>query len=88
MAKRKQNPCSALADIIWPSRSAFETVSSPVYPQIDLHPLLVLLMQRLTDDAADDAGIEADFCASFHLDPKAVMAAIRAYRQALGATVH
>jgi hypothetical protein len=44
---------------------------------LDLHPLLVLLMQRLTDDAADDDGIIWDFAESFGLNRRAVLAAVR-----------
>jgi len=83
--KQKQTkPCSALADVIQP-RSPYETASL-VYPQIDLCPLLVLLMTRLTD-SADDDGIVDDFCESFRLSRKAVVAAIKAYRHA-STTVH
>jgi hypothetical protein len=54
----------------------------PVY----LHAPLLLLMIRLTD-TADDDGVVDDFCACFHLEKKAVLAAVRAYRHASG-TVH
>jgi hypothetical protein len=43
-------------------------------------------MIRLTD-SADDDGVVADVCACFHLEKKAVLAAVRAYRHASG-TVH
>ena len=52
----------------------------------DLHAPLLLLMIRLTD-SADDDGVVADVCACFHLEKKAVLAAVRAYRHASG-TVH
>ena len=56
--------------------------------EVDLHPLLVLLMQRLTDDAADDDGIIWDFAESFGLNRRAVTAAaVAAYRHA-SRTVH
>ena len=48
---------------------------------LDLHPLLVLLMTRLNDDA-DDGGVVADFCACFYLSKEAVLAGIAAYRHA------
>ena len=48
---------------------------------IDLHAPLLLLMVRLTD-SPDDSGILDDFCACFHLNKKAVLAAVRAYRHA------
>ena len=53
---------------------------------VDLHAPLLLLMIRLTD-SADDDGVVDDFCACFHLEKKAVLAAVRAYRHASG-TVH
>ena len=81
---KKTKPCSALADVIRP-RSPYETASL-VYLQIDLCPLLVLLMTLLTD-SADDDGIVDDFCESFRLSRKAVVAANKAYRHA-STTVH
>jgi hypothetical protein len=54
--------------------------------ETDLASMLVLLMTRLTD-SADDDGIVDDFCESFHLSKKAVVAAVKAYRHA-SATVH
>ena len=60
---------------------------------IDLHPLLILLillilpMQRVTDDAADDDGIIWDFGECFGLNRRAVAAAVKAYRYA-SRTVH
>lgn len=41
-----------------------------------------LLMQRLTDDAADDGNIIWDFAESFGLNRHAVAAAVKAYRHA------
>lgn len=93
MPNRKQKqPCAALAEVIRPklpfAMGAGDSI--PPYPfiELDLSPLLVLLMQRLTDDAADDDGIIWDFCESFRLDRRAVAAAVRACRLALSATVH
>lgn len=88
MTKRKSKPCSAMAEVIRP-QSPFG-VGGPYAPlpvALDLHPLLVLLMQRLTDDAADDDGIIWDFCESFGLNRRAVAAAVKAYRHA-SRTVH
>jgi hypothetical protein len=48
---------------------------------VDLHAPLLLLMIRLTD-SADDDGVVNDFCACFHLEKKAVLAAVRVYRHA------
>jgi hypothetical protein len=88
MAKRNPKPCAALADVI--------NAPSPFGPggpyallpiAFDLHPLLVLLMQRLTDDAADDAAVIWDFAECFGLNRRAVAAAVKAYRHA-SATVH
>jgi len=87
MAKRNPKPCAALADAIGP-KSPFG-VGGPyaLLPIADLHSLLVLLMQRLTDDAADDDGIIWDFAESFGLNRRAVMAAVAAYRH-VSRTVH
>ena len=81
MEGRKPKPCSALAEVIRP-RSPY-AVFNPNYPtmEIDLSPLLVLLMIRLTD-SADDDGIIWDFCESFGLNRRAVAAAVRAFRHA------
>jgi hypothetical protein len=59
--------------------------SSGPYPFLlpDLSGSLLLLMERLTDSAEDD-GVISDFSAAFGLDKRAVLAAVRAYRQALG----
>ena len=54
---------------------------------IDLHPLLILLTQRVTDDAADDDGIIWDFGECVGLNRRAVAAAVKAYRHA-SRTVH
>ena len=54
---------------------------------IDLPPLLILLTQRVTDDAADDDGIIWDFGECFGLNRRAVAAAVKAYRHA-SRTVH
>ena len=80
MAKRNPKPCAALADVI-NRPSPFGEGGPYSFLPIDLHPLLVLLMTRLNDDA-DDLGVVEDFCASFHLEKKAVLAAVRAYRHA------
>ena len=80
MAKRNPKPCAALADVI-NRPSPFGEGGPYSFLPIDLHPLLVLLMTRLNDDA-DDAGVVEDFCACFHLEKKAVLAAVRAYRHA------
>ena len=85
MAKRK--PCGALADVINAPAPFGEGGPYALLPVADLHPLLVLLMQRLTDDAADDAAVIWDFCESFGLDRRAVAAAVKAYRHA-STTVH
>ena len=84
MAKRK--PCGALADVINAPAPFGEGGPYSFLPS-DLSPLLVLLMQRLTDDAADDDGIIWDFAESFGLDRRAVAAAVKAYRHA-STTVH
>ena len=84
MAKNPTKSCSALAEAICP-RSPYGVANS-AYPQVDLSPLLLLLMIRLTD-SADDDGVVSDFCDCFHLERKAVLAAVRAYRHA-SATVH
>lgn len=86
MAKRNPKHCEALAEAIWP-RAPFEAACS-AYPLIDASPVLLLLMARLNDDPANDDGVVSDFCASFHLEKKAVMAAIRAYRAALNPVIH
>jgi len=75
-----------MVDVIRP-QSPFGIAKPYSFLPIDLHPLLVLLMTRLNDDADDD-GILDDFCASFHLSNRAVRAAVMAYRQTLGPTVH
>jgi hypothetical protein len=81
MAKRNPKPCAAMADVIRP-KSPFGTGSEPYsFLPVDLHAPLLLLMIRLTD-SADDDGVVADFCACFHLEKKAVLAAVRAYRHA------
>lgn len=85
MTTRKK-ACAALADAIRPKPPFGIGLSGPYLP-LDLSPELLLLMGRLNDDA-DDAGVVDDFCACFHLNPKAVRSAIVAYRQALSATVH
>jgi hypothetical protein len=87
MAKQKRTePYSALVDIIFPKPPY--SLGNPAYPRMetDLASMLVLLMTRLTD-SADDDGIVDDFCESFHLSKKAVVAAVKAYRHA-SATVH
>jgi hypothetical protein len=85
MAKRNRKPCAALADVI-NRPSPFGEAKPYSFLPIDLHPLLVLLMTRLNDDADDD-GVVSDFCACFHLNKKAVLAAVKAYRHA-SQTVH
>jgi hypothetical protein len=83
MAKRRK-PCTALADAISPK---LPYGGGNPYAPVDLSPLLVLLMQRLTD-SDDDSGVITDFSESFGLNRRAVAAAVKAYRLALGATVH
>src|SRR5437588_8760 len=84
MVKQKRTkPCSAMLDVIQPMPPY--GIGDP-YSPLDLSPLLVLLMIRLNDDADDD-GIIDDFCESFHLNRRAVVAAIKAYRHA-SRTVH
>jgi hypothetical protein len=84
MSKRK--PCAALLEVIDPPPAAF--IEPPAYPlTTDLSEALLLLMRRLTDDDADD-GIITDFAESFGLNRRAVVAAVKAYRQTLGDTVH
>ncbi len=85
MAKRPK-PCAAMADVLRPKSPFGETKPYSLLP-LDLHAPLLMLMIRLTD-SADDDGVVDDFCACFHLNKKAVLAAIRAYRLALGTTVH
>jgi hypothetical protein len=85
MAKRNPKPCSGRAEAIRP-KSPFGEAKPYSFLPIDLHPLLVLLMTRLNDDADDD-GVVDDFCACFHLEKKAVLAAVKAYRHA-SRTVH
>jgi len=80
MAERKSKPCSAMAEVIRPPWPFGKSEPYSFLP-FDLHPLLVLLMTGLNDDADDD-GVVADFCASFHLEKKAVLAAVAAYRHA------
>jgi hypothetical protein len=80
MAKRNPKPCSALADVI-NSPSPFGEGKPYSFLPADLHAPLLLLMIRLTD-SADDDGVVADFCACFHLEKKAVLAAVKAYRHA------
>ena len=88
MAGRKSKPCSAIADAInTPPAFGMGEPYALLPTEVDLHPLLVLLMQRLTDDAADDDGIIWDFCESFGLNRRAVAAAVKAYRHA-SRTVH
>ena len=71
-----------MADVIRP-KSPFGIGSDPYsFLPVDLHAPLLLLMIRLTDSADDDDGVVADFCASFHLEKKAVLAAVKAYRHA------
>ena len=86
MAKRNPKPCAALANAIKPQSPFGEGKPYSLLP-LDLHAPLLVLMIRLTD-SADDDGVVDDFCACFHLNKKAVLAAIRAYRLALGTTVH
>ena len=86
MVKRNPKSCAAMADAINPQSPFGEGKPYSLLP-VDLHAPLLLLMIRLTD-SADDDGIVADFCACFHLDKKAVLAAVLAYRLALGTTVH
>jgi len=81
MAKRNPKPCAALADVIRP-KSPFGEAKPYSFLPVDLHAPLLLLMIRLTDSADDDDGVVADFCASFHLEKKAVLAAVKAYRHA------
>lgn len=80
MAKRK--PCAALADVINAPSPFGPGGPYALMPLADLHPLLVLPMQRLTDDAADDDNIIWDFAESFGLNRRAVAAAVKAYRHA------
>jgi hypothetical protein len=86
MTKQNPKPCSAMVEVIRPQSPFGEGKPYSLWP-LDLHAPLLLLMIRLTD-SADDDGVVDDFCACFHLEKKAVLAAVRAYRQALGATVH
>jgi hypothetical protein len=78
MAKRNPKPCSAMVEVIR-HKSPFGEGKPYSFLPIDLHPLLVLLMTRLNDDADDD-GVIWDFCESFGLNRRAVMAAVAAYR--------
>jgi hypothetical protein len=88
MAKRNPKPCAALADVISAPPPFGEGGPYALLPiALDLHPLLVLLMQRLTDDAADDDDIIWDFAESFGLNRRAVAAVVKAYRHA-SRTVH
>lgn len=85
MAKK---PCAALAAVInRPSPFGGECGPYSIIQTDDLNALLVLLMQRLTDDAADDGNIIWDFSESFGLNRRAVAAAVAAYRHA-SRTVH
>jgi len=88
MAKRNPKPCSALADAInTPPAFGLGGPYALLPIEVDLHPLLVLLMTRLTDHAADDDGIIWDFAESFGLNRRAVAAAVKAYRHA-SQTIH
>lgn len=57
MAKRNRKPCTALADAISPKPPYG---GGNPYLQIDLSPLVLLLMTRLTD-SDDDSGVIRDF---------------------------
>ena len=83
---KASQPCSALADVI-NRPSPFGEGGPYSFLPSDLSPLLVLLMSRLADNAADDDNIIWDFSESFGLNRRAVMAAVKAYRHA-SATVH
>jgi hypothetical protein len=80
MAKRNPKPCSAMVEVIR-HKSPFGEGGPYSFLPVDLHSPLLLLMIRLTD-SADDGGVVADFCACFHLEKKAVLAAVKAYRHA------
>jgi hypothetical protein len=54
--------------------------------ETDLASMLVLLMTRLTD-SADDDGIVDDFCESFHLSKKAVVAAVSTQARGVDAAI-
>jgi len=82
---QRRRPSYEIAPLI-PTRllSIIDFISN-IHPS-RLHPFLLLLMTRLNDDEDDD-GVVADFCACFHSEKRAVLAAIRGYRHA-SRTVH
>jgi hypothetical protein len=81
----KRKPCSAIADLIQPKPPNIQ--GSYPYRPLDFTVSLILLLAGMKDDGNDADRISA-FSEAYGLNENAVLAAVRAYRPALGTTVH